>query len=128
MSKRLARLNEQFRREITELLRQEVRDPRVGTVTVTEVDVTPDLAYARVYISTLGDAAEKEQTLEGLRAAAPYLRGELGRRLRIRRVPELHFEIDRALEQALRIERLLRELRSDRADESGAPAPGQEAG
>ncbi|HEX6940150.1 MAG TPA: 30S ribosome-binding factor RbfA [Longimicrobiales bacterium] len=123
--RRIERLNEQFRREITDIVWNEVKDPRVGTPTVTAVEATPDLTFARAYISVPGGAEEQRQTLEGLRAAAPFIRGELGRRLRIRRAPELHFEIDRGVEHALRIERLLRE-----AAESGSTAeePGPDEG
>ncbi len=112
-SRRVERLNEQFKREITDIVRNEVRDPRVGTLSVTAVEAAPDLTFARAFIAVPGDEGEKEQTLEGLRAAAPFIRGELGRRLHIRRAPELQFELDRGLEHALRIERLLREARED---------------
>jgi len=109
--RRVARLGEQFRREITEILQREVKDPRVGFVTITAVDVTPDLFHARVYVRVMGDEARKKEALEGLDAAASFIRGELGQRLHIRRIPELRFEIDRSLEHAQRIEQLLREVR-----------------
>lgn len=110
MSKRLARLNEQLKREISALLRQGVRDPRVGVVTVTGVDTARDLAVARVYVRTLGDDKERQETLDGLVAAAPWVRRELGQMLRIRRVPELRFQEDRSLEHAQRIEAILEEV------------------
>ncbi len=91
------------------LIRDGVRDPRVGLATITAVEASPELDHARVYITTMGDDEEKAAAVQGLRSAAPFMRGELGRRLRIRRVPELHFEIDRKLENALRIESLRRE-------------------
>ncbi|MBI4545557.1 MAG: 30S ribosome-binding factor RbfA [Gemmatimonadetes bacterium] len=116
--RRIERLNEQLKREIAAIVRHEVKDPRVGPAAITAAEVTPDLALARIYVSVAGGESEKAQTLEGLRAAAAFIRGELGRRLRIRRTPELHFELDRALEHALRIERLLQEMRPDR---SGGP-------
>lgn len=108
-SRRLARLNEQLKREITILVREEVRDPRVGMATVTGVETSADLSVARVYVSFMGDDEEKEQGLEGLRAAAPFIRAELGRRLHIRQIPELRFQLDRSLEYAMKIERLLQE-------------------
>ncbi len=108
-SRRVERLNEQLKREITDIIRHEVRDPRVGAPTITAVDAAPDLTFARAYVSVAGDDAEKAQTIDGLRAAAPFIRGELGRRLHIRRTPELDFQLDRGLEQAMRIERLLKE-------------------
>lgn len=91
------------------MVRDEVRDPRVGLATVTAVEASPELDHAKVYVTTLGDEEEKEAVLAGLRSAAPFIRGQLGRRLHIRRVPELHFQIDRVLEEATRIENLLRE-------------------
>lgn len=109
--RRVRRLNEQIRRALMQILREEVRDPRVGLVTVTGVEATPDLYHARVYLSVMGDEEEKQQTLEGLEAAAPFVRTELAKRMHTRRVPELQFELDRTLEQAMRIERLLSEVR-----------------
>jgi ribosome-binding factor A len=110
--KRTERLNEQLRRELTELLKFEVKDPRIGVVTVTGVEVAPDLYHAKVFYSMLGDEEEKRVAEEGLRAAAGFLRTELGRRLRIRRAPELHFRFDGTLQHAMHIERLLQEARA----------------
>ncbi len=109
MFRRTDRINEQLRQEISYLIRDEVRDPRVGMATVTAVQTSPELDHARVYITTMGDEAEKAAALAGLMSAAPFIRGQLGRRLHMRRIPELHFEIDRKLEDARRIEDLLRE-------------------
>lgn len=108
--RRIERLNEQLKRELMEILQTEVRDPRVGPVTITAVETTPDLYHARVYVTSLGSAEEKETSIEGLQAAAAYLRSELGRRLSLRRVPELSFQLDLTLEHAMRIERLLGEV------------------
>jgi ribosome-binding factor A len=108
--RRTDRLNEQLRQEISILVRDAVRDPRVGMVTVTAVQTSPELDHAKVYITALGDDLEKEEALAGLRSAAPFIRSELGRILHIRRIPELHFQIDRVLEEAGRIDRLLREV------------------
>lgn len=120
MSRRVPRLNEQLKREITDILRSEVKDPRIGFVTVTDVRVSADLSVARVYVSVMGGPREKEETLEGLRAAAPFIRGEIGRRMRIRRAPELRFELDVTLERAMRIEQLLREVREREGNPDGA--------
>lgn len=108
MSRRLERLNEQVRREVSDILRSDVKDPRVGLVTVTEAQVSSDLSYAKLYVRPLG--GEEEDLLTGLRAATPYIRRELGKRLSIRHIPELRFEPDRALEHALHIEKLLSEV------------------
>jgi ribosome-binding factor A len=111
--KRIARLNEQFRREITSVLRTQVRDPRVGVPTVTGVEVTPDLWMARVHVrpdpSVISETAGQD-LMEGLEAAAPYVRRELSRTLSLRRVPELRFQIDRSVEHAARIHALLAEV------------------
>ncbi len=109
-SKRIARLNEQLKREIAGLVRKDVRDPRVGLVSVTAVEVTSDLGSARVFVRVLGEQRERMESLEGLRAAAPFLRRELGRMLHVRRIPELRFQEDRSMEQAQRIERILSEV------------------
>ena len=108
--RRTERLNEQLKRELAELVRTAVRDPRVGLVTITGVVTTRDLGVARVHVHTLGSDAERASTLEGLTAAAPFLRTALGRVLSIRRVPELRFQEDRSLEHARRIEQVLSEV------------------
>jgi ribosome-binding factor A len=127
--RRIERLNEQLKRELMEILQTEVRDPRIGPVTITAVETTADLYHARVYFTSIGSAEEKQTSLEGLDAAASYLRTELGRRLRVRRVPELSFRLDEALEHAMRIERLLGEVlppRDERGPESADEGDGGE--
>jgi len=109
---RVSRLNEQLRREITDIIRQQLRDPRIGAVTVTDVRITADLDFARVCITTMDEPDRTAETLAGLEAAASYIRGELGRRLRIRHTPELRFQLDVSLEHARRIEHLLAEVRA----------------
>ncbi len=108
MSRRVERLNEQVKRELSDILRTEVRDPRVGLVTVTEARVAPDLSFARVYVRPLG--GDEEELFAGLQKATPYIRRELAQRLNVRHVPELRFEPDHALEHALHIEKLLHEV------------------
>jgi ribosome-binding factor A len=135
MSKRLARINEQLKREISQVLRREVRDPRVGVVTVSAVDVAADLAVADVYIRMLGSDDEVARSLEGLETAAPFVRRELGKVLHLRQVPELRFREDRSLEHARRIEEILsRVLPGEEDGEDGAdggdagPEGGDEGG
>ena len=132
--RRTDRINEQLKQEITLLVRDEVRDPRVGVVTITAVQTSPELDHARVYFTALGTEEERGEALKGLRSAAPFLRGQLGKRLHMRRIPELHFEVDRVIEEATRIERLLREAlppetsSPDRdADEGADDEPSREA-
>ena len=107
---RTSRLNEQFKREISGILSNKVRDPRVGSVLVTEVRVTPDLWLARVFFRALDPEQDIQETLQGLEAAAPFIRKELGKDLRIRRTPELRFLHDDTLDSALRIEKVLSEV------------------
>jgi ribosome-binding factor A len=114
---RLERLNEQLRREISQIVMAEVQDPRVGALSVTRVSAAPDLTLARVFVQVVGDGAERKETLAGLRAATPFIRTTLGQRLPMRRVPELRFEEDRNLEHALRIEKLLQEAAPPPASE-----------
>ncbi|HEX8321191.1 30S ribosome-binding factor RbfA [Longimicrobium sp.] len=126
--RRTDRINEQLKQEISLLIRDQVRDPRVGLATITAVQTSPELDHAKVYITALGDEAEREEILVGLRSAAPFIRRELGKSLQMRRIPELHFEIDRVLAEAMRIEQLLREAlpydasASAAADEDAADA------
>jgi len=127
MSKRIARLNEQLKRELSELIRTEVRDPRVGVVTITGVDTAGDLGSAKVYVRVLGGGEELSSTLEGLEAAAPFLRTTLGRSLRVRRIPELRFREDRSYEHARRIEEVLGDVMSERTDTSEEADPDEEA-
>ncbi len=110
--KRTERLNDQIRMEISDILRAKVKDPRIGFVTVTSVDISPDLRQAKVYVTVLQMAASVEnKDLEGLKKAAPFIRGELGRRLHIRRIPELTFHLDQTIEEAERVLKLLDEIR-----------------
>jgi ribosome-binding factor A len=107
---RTDRINEQLRQEVSILVRDAVRDPRVGLVTITAVETSPELDHAKVYVSVMGDDAEKEAALQGLQSAAPFIRSQLSKELHMRRVPELHFKYDRVLAEASRIESLLREV------------------
>ena len=111
--RRPQRLGQRILEEISELLVGELKDPRIGLATVTGVRVTPDLRQAIVGIGVLGSAEEKKQTIEGLRAAASFIRHELAERLDIRRVPELIFQLDDSAERAARIDELLRKSRAD---------------
>jgi ribosome-binding factor A len=115
-SRRPEQVAETLRQVIAEGLAREVRDPRVGFVTVTGVLVTSDLSHARVMVSVPGGEAEKERALEGLQSAAGFLRSRASRALSTRIVPELHFELDKGLEHAARINELLNGLRREERD------------
>ena len=115
-SRRPEQMAETLRQVITDALAREVRDPRVGFVTVTAVLVTNDLSHARVMVSVPGEDAEKSRALEGLQSAAGFLRSRAARELTTRTVPELHFELDRGLEHAARINELLNTIRREGQD------------
>ena len=116
--RRTDRINEQLKQEISLIVRDEVRDPRVGLATITAVVTSPELDHARVYVTALGDDQEREEIISGLRSAAAFIRKQLGGRLHMRRIPELHFEEDRVLKEALRIEELLRQALPNDAQEA----------
>ncbi len=113
---RTQRVGPLLKEEIARLLQREVKDTRIGAVTVTDVEVTPDLKHATVYVQAAGDESRKAEALEGLASAAGFIRSRLGRDLRIRRTPELQFAIDRTQERAARIHELLSQV--DGLDES----------
>jgi ribosome-binding factor A len=116
-SRRPEQVAETIRQVVADaILRGEVRDPRVGLVTVTRVDVTPDLSHAHVYVRAQGDDAERDRAVEGLRSAAGFLRSRVAKVLTTRTVPELHIEADRGVEHASRISELLEGLRRESAD------------
>jgi ribosome-binding factor A len=116
-SRRPDQVAETVRQAITDaLLRGEVRDPRVGLLTVTDVRVTNDLGHARVRVALHGDEAERQRALQGLQSAAGFLRSKVARALSTRTVPELHFELDRGIEHAARIDTLLGELKRGSTD------------
>jgi ribosome-binding factor A len=112
-SHRPERVAELVRQIVAEFLTGEVRDPRIGFVTVTGVDVSPDLSHAKVRVSVMGDDEARTRSLEGLGSAARYLRAQLAKGLPLRVTPELHFELDKGLEHAQRIDRVLKELKEN---------------
>ena len=127
MSQRPTRLGDQIREEIAGLLAREVHDPGIGFVTITRVTVTADLQLARVYYTTLGDDKARRDSARALERAAPFLRRQLGRRLRLRRVPELHFHFDESIERQDRIERILQEIQAERDEHAGrTPSAGHD--
>jgi ribosome-binding factor A len=108
--RRQARLAEQLRDEVAQMLVRELKDPHLGFTTVTRVELSPDQHHARVLVSVLGEAEAQQETLEGLTSASGYIRRELSQRLRLRRAPELVFVLDRGAEASEKIEELLRKL------------------
>jgi ribosome-binding factor A len=127
-NRRLARLSEQLRREITAILRRAVRDPRVQDVIVNSVEVTSDLWLARIYVSVGGEDQERREALEGLEAASKFIRRELAAVLEIRRIPELRFLEDKTLAKANRIEEILKGLEGERSEEDDPDGNTEEPG
>lgn len=114
MTRRIDRLNEQFRAEISELLLRQAKDPRLNAlVSVTRVTIAPDLSIARVFVSVMGDKAEQQQVLEGLTTAAGFFRHQLRDRLRLRHIPELHFHYDDSIEHAARVLQVMRQIEGE---------------
>jgi ribosome-binding factor A len=106
---RRARIADQIQRELADLIRLEVRDPRVGMVTLTGVDLSRDQSHAKVYFTVLGAPSDAEQAQEGLQRAAGFLRSSLAHRLTTRSVPELAFAFDESVERGVRLSRLIDE-------------------
>jgi len=109
VSGRTARLDELLREEISSVIRREVDDPRIGFVTITDVEVTPDLSHANVWVSVIGAADEKRQTLRALSRAMPFVRQRLGK-LRLKRIPDLHVKEDETAARGTRLLKILDEL------------------
>lgn len=107
---RVGRVGEQIKKELSQIVQSELKDPRIGFLTITGVDVTNDLSLAKVYLSVLGSDEEKEATLKALGAASGYVRSELGKRIRLRKVPELQFKFDTSIDYGSRIESLLQDI------------------
>jgi ribosome-binding factor A len=110
-SHRYERLSEQIRDEVAELVAAELKDPRIGLASVSGIDLSPDYRHVRVLVTVLGEAAEQDRTVEGLASSAGFVAHELARRLRLRRVPEVVFALDRDAQQAERVDALLREIK-----------------
>jgi ribosome-binding factor A len=127
-SSRPERVGDQIRSELAQLLSREVHDPGVGFLTLTHVRVTPDLQIARVYYTALGDEKARGESARALKRAAPFLKRQLGQRLRLRRVPELEFFYDESIARHDRIEQILQELKAEdtaRHDHTGDDDPSQ---
>ncbi|KOO49247.1 30S ribosome-binding factor RbfA [Viridibacillus arvi] len=110
MSMRANRVAEQMKKELGDIIVRKLKDPRVGFVTVTDVEVTGDLQQATIYITCLGTERERQDTLKGLEKAKGFIRSEIGQRIRLRITPELFFEFDSSAEYGNKIDTLLRQL------------------
>lgn len=113
MSRRIDRVEEACKEELAEILEREVKDPRIGFVTITRVKVTKDLGHAQVFISILGNEEEARDTLAGLESARGVVRSHLGKHLRLKFLPELEFIRERVAEEALRLDDILKRSREE---------------
>ena len=117
MSRRTEAVNELLRHELSQLIQEDVRDPRMaGLVSITQVDVSPDLRHAHAYVSVLGTEEERTSTIEALRHARPFLRRELGRRVHLRNIPDLQFVSDTTMERAQEMTDLMRKNAAERGE------------
>lgn len=132
MGRRSERLAEEIREQVARMIASELKDPRLGFVTVTRVELAHDLGHARVHVGVLGDEAERRKSLAALQQASGFVRRELGRRLRIRHTPAVEFRYDKGIDATDRVARLLEaeRARSEAAaaetEASGEPASGVE--
>lgn len=113
MGFRVNRLAEEIKREVTDIIRNNLKDPRVNSLTsLTAVEVSGDRRFARIYVSIYGSDEEQAQTLEGLQRATGFIRAELGRRIRLRYLPELSFNLDPSIQQGIKINQIIRQVRA----------------
>lgn len=116
---RVQRVAEQIQRELAELIRLELKDPRVGFITLSDVELSPDYAHAKVFFTSLAPESALPEIEAGLKRASGFLRRELGRRIRLHNIPELHFVYDASVERGARLSKLIDDAVSmDRKDES----------
>ncbi|MGD8191061.1 30S ribosome-binding factor RbfA [Brevibacillus ginsengisoli] len=113
---RTNRIGEEIKKELSILLQRGLKDPRIGFVTVTGVEVTTDLQLAKVYISVFGSPEQKEASLQGLQKAKGFLRTEIGKRIKLRHVPDLQFKMDASIDYGNKIDTLLREISSQEGE------------
>ena len=114
MNERIARISEEIKREISSIIQNELKDPRLPKlISIMSVNATKDLRYAKVFISVLGEEEEKRHALDGLKSAAGFIRREVGHRMKLRYTPELLFELDNSIEHGIHISRLINETVKD---------------
>lgn len=109
---RVDRISEEFKKIISRIIRDEVKDPRIAQMTsITQVQVSKDLRYAKVYVSVLGSEEQRKETMEGLNRASGYIRKQLGRQIKIRYTPELQFVLDKSIEYSVEISKKINEIK-----------------
>jgi len=114
MGMRSKRVRGQLKKEISRVLQEDLNDPRIGFVTLTRIDLTDDLRYAKVYFSVLGDEAAKQSSTEGIQSAVGYIRRLIGERLKLKYVPEISFKLDKSIEYSINLEKTFERLKNER--------------
>ncbi|MFZ5816396.1 MAG: 30S ribosome-binding factor RbfA [Bacillota bacterium] len=117
-NQRAARVGEEMREILARLLRDEVKDPRIGFVSIVKVEVSGDIRHAKVYVSVLGNDQQKKDSLKGLSSAAGFLRSEIAQVLQLRYTPELHFVLDESIEHGQRIAQLLVDVQREQKEKA----------
>ncbi|CAG7602560.1 Ribosome-binding factor A [Paenibacillus solanacearum] len=113
---RVGRVGEQIKKELSQLIQAELKDPRIGFITVTGVDVTNDFSQAKIFLSVLGSDEQKAETLKALTRSSGFLRSELGKRIRMRKIPELLFKFDASIDYGSKIENLLHQINEEKPE------------
>jgi ribosome-binding factor A len=116
-SRRIARVEQLLKEELSRILQQELKDPRIGFITVTRVRVSADLGHARVFISVMGDAEAKENTMSGLESAVGFIQRVLGSRIKIKSLPRIEFYLDDSLDYGFRINEILDKIEAEKKHE-----------
>lgn len=112
---RVGRVGEQIKKELSQIIQSELKDPRIGFITVTGVEVTNDLSQARIFLSVLGTDEQKEETLKALGRGSGFIRSELGKRIRLRKIPDLFFRFDASIDYGSHIQNLLNQINGENA-------------
>jgi ribosome-binding factor A len=111
---RTERISHEIKKEISRILREDVSDPRIGFISLTDVDITPDLKYAKIFVSVLGDEKNKKKSLRGLKSATPFIKLKLGESLNLRFVPDIKFIYDNSLERGDRLLNLMNDINKEK--------------
>ncbi|MGE5574393.1 MAG: 30S ribosome-binding factor RbfA [Bacillota bacterium] len=115
---RVERVAEAIRSEAADILARGIKDPRLGFATITDVEVSEDLRHVKIFVSVMGDKTQVDETMAALESATGFVRGEIGRRIRLRHTPEIVFRYDTSIRRGARVFELLREIRSEKCTES----------
>ncbi|MFH1189118.1 MAG: 30S ribosome-binding factor RbfA [Candidatus Omnitrophota bacterium] len=126
-SQRPGRVQEAIRQEVSNIIHGQIRDPRLGFLTITGVELTKDLRYARIYFSVLGEEKERKLALKGLNSAKGYIKGILGDRIKLRYMPDIEFKVDDTLERTKLIYDLFEKIKKEKKDDAGSHSGDKEA-